>query len=276
MSNEVIKSNRLTKETLKKHLPKGTSHQVTDEVMNMIYQMEDVTGMEQKDLEFELLSNMNIAKELKVDLDDYVNALKYVVCQRTMSNRKAWELVFPDRLAKAEAKLAENEAKKARGEKYVEVNIDSMVSNYNKNKVVVKLTSQLMIAAHIQYAPMFHAAIKKQFDLMNGKAAPNANGEPMTVTPHVQHMAAKELALLTQAPEEAKIEVDINVNQGSIIDEYEKAIGMMAEAKMKAIEEGHDMLEMINAPVRVKEVRDEDVIDVGPSEFEASLESQGN
>jgi len=266
----------VTKEVLKKHLPKGSHHTVTDEILGLIARLEDDTGMEQKDMEFELLSNINIAKELKVDLIDYVNALKYTVLQRSMSNRKAWEIVFPDRLAKAEAKLADNESKKARGEKYVEVNIDSMVSNYNKNKIVVKLTGQMMIAAHLQYAPMFHAAIKKQFDLMNGKAAPDKNGEPMTVTPHVQLQAAQGLADLVKAPEEAKLEIDINVNQGSIIDEYEKAIGMMAEAKMKAIEEGHDMLEMINAPVRVKETKDEDVIDVDPYEFEARLGFQGN
>lgn len=267
MSKELMKQGEpqhsnpqnITKEKLRTFLPKGTSHAVTDEIMNAIYQMEDDTGLEQSYMEEQLLANMNVMKALKVDLLDYVNALKFCTLKQNMSNRRAWEITFPDRLARAEAKLAEREAQ-GKGKS---VNIDSHVSNYNKTEIVTKISSQLMVAVHILYAPMHHAAIKKQFDLMNGKACEDVNGNPMNVSPHIQHLAAKELALLTKAPEDAKLEVDVTVNQGSIIDEYEKAIAMMATAKMDAIKGGANMLETINAPVRADEI-----IDVTPDEFD--------
>jgi len=37
----------ITKEKLQRHLPKGSSHKVTDEILNMINQIEDDTGLEQ-------------------------------------------------------------------------------------------------------------------------------------------------------------------------------------------------------------------------------------
>lgn len=254
------KSQNITAEKLKGYLPKGTAHAVTDEILKAIYQMEDDTGLEQSYMEEQLLANINVMKELKVDLDDYVNALKYVMLTQNMSNRKAWEITFPERLARAETKKAKAEKE---GKPNM-VNIDSHVSNFNKREIVTKIRSQLMIAVHIQYAPMFHQAVKKQFDLMNGRAAPNTEGEAMTVSPHIQHLAAKELALLTKAPEEAKLEVDINVNQGSIIDEYEQAFAQMAEKKMELINAGGNMLDAINAPVRA--VVKEDIVDAEVTE----------
>ena len=67
-----------------------------------------------------------------------------------------------------------------------------------------------MISAHIQYAPMYHAAIKKQFNLMNGQSA---DGGP--VSAHVQHLAAKELAEQTKMPEDNTIELKIGISEES-------------------------------------------------------------
>ena len=65
--------------------------------------MEDTTGLEQSYLEEQFSSNIHIFKNAKVDLIDYINALKYVSLKQHMSNAKAWAITFPDRLAKVEA-----------------------------------------------------------------------------------------------------------------------------------------------------------------------------
>ena len=72
-------------------------------------------------------------------------------------------------------------------------------------------------------------------------------------------MAASELAKLTKMPDVAKVEVDVKVNQGSIIDEYEKAINMMANAKLNQITEGNGqgMFNIVNAPIRAKKSKEE-------------------
>lgn len=258
---------KLTADKIKKLLPKGSAHQVTDNIMEIIYKMEDDTGLEQNYLEEQLLSNINIIKEMKVDMVDYIAAVKYCTLKQNMSNRKAWEITFPERLQAAEQKLKEREAQGRANS----VNIDSHVSNYNKTQLVVKIDTQLAVAWNILYMPARAQALQSLINLGQGKAKPNPDGELMTVTPHVQFLANKEIVDVLKPPEEAKQEIDININQGSIIDEYEKAIAMMADAKMQQIEAGADMLATINAPVRAttpkEEVIDADVTDVFDSDI---------
>jgi len=198
------KEQNITKDKLQRHLPKGSGHKVTDEILKMINQVEHDTGLEQQFMEEQILSNMNIVKDLKISLSAYVDAVKYCTLKQNMSNRKAWEIVFPERLDKV-TKLAEARAAEGRENS---VNIDSHVSNYNNTEAVAKISAQLMVAVHIQYAPMFHASIKKQFDLMNGVGArPNDN-----VSAHVQLNAAISLAELTKMPEDNKIELQIGIS----------------------------------------------------------------
>jgi len=251
----------ITEEDIKKALPRGTAHAVTDILIDKINAMsDDLYMMEQKDIDFELMSNMNLMKDMKIDLDDYVNAVKYVIAKRYMSNRKAWELVFPDRLAKAEAKIAREEEKKARGEKWNQVNIDSMVSAVNTNQIVVALEAQLMIAVHVQYAPMFHAAVKKQFDLMNGKAAPNADGEPMTVSPTVQQLAASKLAELTARPADNNFELKVGMTDEAMSSQQALAdqLGAMAKAQMAQLASGKSLSDVQKLGIATVEVTVED------------------
>ncbi len=245
----------LTAERVKKMLPKGTAHQVTENIILAIENMEDDTGLEQAYMEEQFASHLPLLGKHKVKLEDYISALKYVNLKQHMTNRLAWEIVFPERLAKAEKLLAA----RAREGRASSVSIDSHVSNYNKNELVIGIDTQMMMAAHIQYNWMFHAAVRKQYDLMNGIAMPNPDGSMNKVSANVQHLAAGKLADLVTAPEEAKVTVDINVNKGSIVDDYEKAIAMMAKAKMTQIEAGGDMLETINAPIRAVEAIDVEI-----------------
>jgi len=271
LSNAVVNGNEqkptdynLTADKVKKMLPKGSSHQVTDKVMEIIYNMEHDTGLEQNYLEEQLLSNINIVKEMKVDMVDYIAAVKYCTLKQNMSNRKAWEITFPDRLRRAEEKLAKREAE-GRGNS---VNIDSHVSNYNKTQLVVKIDTELSVAWHNLYMPARTQALRSLIDLGQGRAKPNADGEMMTVTPHVQFLANKEIVDVLKPPEEKKDTLDININPGSIIDEYEQVFAQMAQKKMDIIESGGNMLDAINAPVRVQEhVIDAEVSDTFDSDI---------
>jgi len=238
----------LDKEKLQRLLPKGTSHKVTDEITALVQNMENDTGLIQDYLEESLLSNLPVLREIKVDLDDYVNAIKYCNLKRNMTNEKAWEITFPERYRKLHEEGRWN---------------TSHVSMYNSSAIVTKIDAQMMIATHIQYAPMFHAAVMKQYDLMNGKSA---DGEP--VSPHVQHLSAKTLAELTAAPVEQK--VDIKIGQSDDVKSQQektyKELEKIAINQQKLLEQGVPIEEVQKLNLRISasdaEEEDDDIIDI--------------
>ena len=157
----------IDKNKLQRMLPKGTSHKVTDEVINLIGSMEADTGLLQDYLEESLLSYLPVLREVKVELKDYVNAIKYCNLKKNMTNSKAWEIVFPERYKKLVDEGRWN---------------SSHPSMYNSSPTVVKIDTQMMLTTHIQYAPVFHKMIMKELELANGVAA---DGMPVSANPFV-------------------------------------------------------------------------------------------
>lgn len=181
----------ITREKIKKFLPKGSSVQVTDEVLNAIAQFENDTGLPQNLLEEDFMSYMHlIGKVAGVGLMELANAIKYCNLKRNHSNKRAWAIVFPSKY---------DELTNAGKE------IDSYVSMYNSSKLVVAIDKEMLVPAYIQYSSYHHAAIKKQYDLMRGIGS----GEDDKVSAMVQHLAAKELAILTKMPEDKSIEIKV-------------------------------------------------------------------
>jgi hypothetical protein len=237
-------THNITKDKLKTFLPKGSSHQVTDEILSMITGMEDDTGLLQDYMEESVLSHMHVFKTMKkVDLKDYVNAIKYCNLKQNMSNKKAWEITFPTVYTRLSEKIANGEKAGS---------IDANVYMYDKSDIVTKISAEMMISAHIQYAPMFHASVRKQFELMNGKAAGGMN-----VSAHVQHLAAKELREITQMPEDNSIELKIGPtdeakkSQDKLFDQ----MNTLALQQQQLLAEGHDItkVQKLNIKMTVEE-----------------------
>lgn len=237
-----VDSDKLTVEKIKSFIPKGVSTEVTEALVEKINNTYSDTGLSQDIFNDQVLSYMHLVSGKGRSLEKLVNALKYCNLKMIpgMTNERAWAIVFPDKYNKI---VSEKRF------------VGSHVSMYNSSEMVVEIDKLLMIPVSIQYAPMFHHSVKKLFDLSNGVGA-NAEDK---VSPHVQLMAASELAKLTKMPDVAKVEVDVKVNQGSIIDEYEKAINMMANAKLNQITEGNGqgMFNIVNAPIRAKKAKEE-------------------
>ena len=236
------KTQNIDKEKLEQMLPKGTNHKVTDEIINMISSLEDDTGLFQDYMEESLLSQLPILSTVKVDLDDYINAIKYCNLKQNMSNAKAWEIVFPERVL-------------ALREKGTYSSISSHVAMFNKRDIVVKIDAQMMISAHIQYAPMYHAAIKKQFNLMNGQSA---DGGP--VSAHVQHLAAKELAEQTKMPEDNTIELKIGMSEESktVQERLTEQLARSVDLQMARLHSGESIGEIQKIGISI----DNEIVDV--------------
>lgn len=223
----------ITKERIKQLLPRKTSIAVTDELITLLDRMEDDTNLSQELLEEDfltyipLLSNGNSSNSL-IEL---ANAIKYCNLKRNYNNKEAWSIVFPEKFAEL------TEANKQ---------VDNFVSMYTNSKLVVAIDKEMLIPIHLQYAPYFHAAVKKQFELMNGTSTKDSNDKPMIVSPMVQHLAAKELAVLTRQPEETKIDIKVSPSDAAmgLQGEMNAQLEQIVAFQRKRLEDGEDIIDV--------------------------------
>lgn len=196
-------SQNITREKLKKFLPKGSSTQVTDEVLEAINNMERDTGLPQNLLEEDVMSYMHLVGKIGgVGIGELVNAVKYCNLKRNRSNKEAWAIVFPKKYDEL------TEAGKP---------VDSFVSMYNGSKLVVAIDKEMIIPVYVQYSAYRHAAIKKQYQLMNGD-----DGHGGNVSPMVMHLASKELYAMTKMPEDNKtIELKVGMSDAAMAQQQE-------------------------------------------------------
>lgn len=239
-------SQNIDKEKLQKMLPKGSHHKVTDEIIELIGSMEKDTGLIQDYLEESVLSYLPVLKGVKVELRQYINAIKYCNLKRGMSNEKAWQIVFPERFDKLVKEDRWN---------------TSHVSMYNSSPLIVKLDAQMAVAADIQYAPYRHKAIMKQVELMDGT---EANGGPVSAT--VQHLAAKALYELTAPDPTQTLELKIGQSDEAK-DSQEKmfaAMSNIAKNQRDLLKAGHKLedIQKLNLIIETDEDDDDEFIDV--------------
>jgi hypothetical protein len=234
---ESANAQNIDKEKLKRLLPKGTHHTVTDEIINMINSMEKDIGLLQEYMEESVLVHLPVLRETKVDLKEYVNAVKYCNLKKNMENQKAWEITFPKKYEKLVREGRWN---------------TSHVSMYNSSTLVTKIDAQMMVAVHIQYAPLFHKMIMKQVELASGW---DAHGRETSGT--VQHLAASKV-IDTVAPPVAQ-EIDLKIGQSDEAkDSQSKMFDKMetiAQNQLKLLESGHSIedVQRLNLTIEVEE-----------------------
>jgi hypothetical protein len=182
---------------------------------------------------------------VKVDLKEYVNAVKFCSLKKHMSNEKAWEICFPAKFKKLHDEGRWN---------------TSHVAMYNSGSLVTKIDAQMAIEISIQYAPHFHRAMMKQVELSNGIAA-----DGMPVSAQVQHLAAKTI-LEIAAP---IVDQNVNLKIGQSDEaksSQEKMISKMADVAkgMQALlEAGHKIedVQRLNLTIDVEEDEEDEYID---------------
>ncbi len=229
----------IDKEKLKKMLPRGTSHKVTDEVIHLINMMEKDTGLIQDYMEESLLSYLPVLKEVKVSLSDYVNAIKYCNLKKSMANEKAWQIVFPWRYDKL---VLENRWN------------SSHVSMYNSSPLVVKIDTQMMLTVSVQYAPLFHKELMRQVRLADGVSS---NGMP--VSANIQQVASAKVLDIVAPPIEQKIDLKIGQSD-SAKDAQQQMFNEMkgiAERQKALLLAGHKIEDIQKLDIKI-EVMDED------------------
>lgn len=222
----------ITVDKLKALLPKKTNIAVTTEIVDLINNMEEDTGLPQELMEEDVMSYTHLLSTMKgVGMKDLVNAIKFCNLKRNYENKDAWAITFPDKYNKL---VAANKQ------------VDNHVSMYNSSKMVVAIDKELLIPVSLTYAPYFHFAVKKQFEIANGRGIKDKDGKEVTVSPMVQHLAAKELALLTKPLEEQKLAVTVNPGEAalSMQEAMNNQVSQLVALQKQRIDAGEDITDV--------------------------------
>ena len=182
------------------------------------------------------ITYVDVLQEGKYKLEDYLNAIKYVSFKlMNKTNRDAYRLTFPDRF------------KRMKESGSAEKDIDSVISAYNRNKLVNKIYEKTIIPSWILNQDAYQEAINTQVRLMR-----TASSE------RVQAMAADSILNHLKRPENiTQAQLNINVGTGSFIDELQKNLVNLAQSQKELIKSG----------VSTKEIAEQRIIvDVEPEE----------
>jgi len=163
-----------------------------------------------------LVTFTSVLKSGKYKLDQYINAVHFVTNRISgMSQKDAYELVFPEKIAKW----------KAEGRSVHR--ISSNISTYAQTDLVIKIYEQSMIPTHIINAGLFQQALNTAAEIMISSKSDIARVQ-----------AINTILSNTKAPEVAKIELDVGVKQSDSIDALAKATQALAIEQSRAIEAG--------------------------------------
>lgn len=232
---EIIKSTTISEEAievLKRDLPKKFSDNMTESIIKVIDAYKTDGGMSDDEAVSSILENLNYIKDIKgVTLERYCTALRFVsLVLNGVSQVDAWKSIFPEK----------NDGR------YTQERMIRWAGRYANSKLVSTLKASMMVAFSIQYSHFRHAAIKKQYDLMMGKASPSkvpryerdpetgrivrdrdgqmiylrdSNGEIVfedvyqVVTPKVQQEASAKILDITAPAEDKSIDINIAISQ---------------------------------------------------------------
>lgn len=186
------------------------------EMMNKAIEgMDDGLGVHFRDQCIDLISCLR--GDSPQSLQQYYSAVKFLVHKMAGDSLiRAYTKTFPDRVQELQAN--------GLPESY----LHSYASIYNKTKLVVELQGRMLVPSHIMYHDFFHLAVKTQVEIMTDKA----------VSPKVRSDAANSLMTHLKAPEVAKAELEVKIEDNSIVDQLKGALTALASKQKRLIDLG--------------------------------------
>lgn len=201
---------------LKESLPPALRTFATEDLANKIDRI-TTDPVYAEHIKENFLSYTNVLQEGRYKLEDYLNAVSYVSFKLMgYGNKEAYFRTFPDRYA---ALVAKGKTDK---------DISSYVSAFHKGKLVNRIMEQSMVPSWILNQDAYQEAINKNVSLMR-----SAKSEK------VQAMAADSLLRHLSKPEvnDAPL-INIDMRQGSGLDELKAAISSLALKQKELIQSG--------------------------------------
>lgn len=225
--------NDLTLDKVKQALPVRLRTVVTQDLVDKLNALDNEDIETAQSIRDNFVTYISVISEGKFKLTDYLSAIKYVTYKvMGKTNREAYQCTFPDRWER----MVQNQTPLK--------DMDSIVTAYNRNKLVNKIYEQTLIPSWILNQDAYQEAINTQVRLMR-----TAKSE------RVQSMAADSiLSHLARPDAVAKSQLSININTGSVLDDLQNSLIKLAESQQQMIRNG----------VTVKEIAEQRIIDVEP------------
>lgn len=208
-------------ETVKKLVPKSYRSHISQRFLDQIesYATDEVMASNFKE---NFITYLNVLSKGKYKMDDYINAIKYVSLKLLgYSNVKAYATVFPDRYQR----LKDNGA-----------NIDSYVSMYNGNKLVIQIYEQTIVPTYVLNAPMHQQALTELARMVQDEEVKGYN----------KIKALETILAYTKQPEVVKGELSINIEQSDAISDLREVTENLANMHKVMLEKGITDLKTIN------------------------------
>lgn len=164
-----------------------------------------------------LLGYTTVLNEGKFKLTSYVKAVQYVTQKLSgKNNQESYMATFPD---KWNDWVARNVSAK---------DISSYVSIYNGSQLVNKIMEQALIPNWILNQDIRQKAINQLATLMVSASSEKVQAE-----------AANSLLTHLKMPEKLKVQVDVDVKEGGVMDELRKQTLALAGMMQQAVSQGH-------------------------------------
>lgn len=228
----------ITLDVLKDVAPKKARSMVTQSLVDKINDW----GEDPKLLggfQANVLSYIGVLKDGRFKITDYMNAVRFVSYKLIGHNDiDAYAIAFPDRYQRL---INEGENRNS---------IAPYVSMYKKGKLVVQIFEQTIVPSHVLNAPMHQQALNIALAI-----AMDSRSDVARVN------ACNTILANTKPPEAVKLELDISIDTGSVIDDYESAMRAMVDKQKELIAQGGDLKAIANASIKRPDVIIEAEID---------------
>lgn len=205
---------KFTIESVKSSVPVKLHTAITQELVDKINILDSNVPDMADVIKDNFITYVDVLSEGKYKLNDYLNAIQYVSFKLMgKTNRDAFSLVFPERFSRMKEKMIPDK------------DIDSMISAYNRNKLVNKIYEKTLIPSWILNQDAYQEAINTQVSLMRSASSDR-----------VKAMAADSILTHLKRPDNiTQAQLNINVNTGNTLDDIQRNLVNLAKTQQDLI-----------------------------------------
>ncbi len=206
----------IDEDMLRLALPKQLGKSIPVGLVDTINMLAEADDMMRQGYRDNVIGYATVLTEGRWKIKDYLNAVRFCTYRMGgMGVAKSYNLTFPERYKR----MSEEGA----SQNYM----SSLSTQYNKSKIVNLILEQAMVPVYLVNADAFQKAINAQLKILS-----EGNSEIAIV------QAANSLMTHLKPPETRKLEVDININEGSAIDELRQVTRDLAAKQLESIVKG--------------------------------------
>lgn len=226
----------LTREDVQRALPANLKSSVTEELVDTLNQIAGDPVVADS-IRNNFISYTAVLKDGKFKTADYVNAVIYVSYKLMgLTNHESYMRTFPDRYQDLLAKGYESK------------DIASLVSAYNRGKLVNLIFEQTMVPTWVLNQDLYQKAINE--------TAAIGFDQTGDVSAKVRVEALNNLMVQLKRPETIKAQLDVNVNESSGMNELQATLADLAQKQREMIESGYEVRLIAAQPLIEGEYKD--------------------